>query len=310
MSAWHRTATYIEIADKLFLAYAKMEYAIHYQQPKKDLDLNLTIDCELMVTDFQHPIVSPILKAEEWKRKNLVANLPTDFDASFWGTNNILSATEEISQEILSISKRNQEEDFAQAPEGWEYLNKNFFIATKNRDSLTLIALAKCSWEDNETGGMIFKTIQGDFSIESKLSITKRSNSAQMPDNGFQQCGIIVRAVNGKEENHVIFSMGTGGNDKPKLFLRRTISGKTKGLTDKTENLTAWLRIEKKGHLIHFFRKLQPGENWQKVEDYELDWLTGEIELGFSIMARFAGDGPRQRPDIKAIFSGIQISNQ
>ncbi len=309
LKGWARTADFTKIGDKVFLAHAKMVYDIGYKQPKKELDLDLNINTELLITDFRHPVVDEIHKGEEWKRKNLVANLPTDFDTAFWGTNNTLSPTTEINNIIALLSKKNNDVAASASLDGWQYLNRGFFTAWKNGDIITLVPLAKCSWEDNEAGGMIYKNMDGDFSIETKLSISKRSNPSLQPDNGFQQCGIIVRSTPGKEENHLIFSMGTGGNDKPKIFLKRTIAGKTKGLVDKTDSLSGWLRIEKRGKLIHVYRKPDKDSEWIKADDYEYEWLKGDVQVGFSIMARFAGDGPRQRPDMKAVFSNIKISS-
>ena len=69
----------------------------------------------------------------------------------------------------------------------------------------------KCWWEDEKSGGMLFKDMNGDFSIETKINITK-SNSNEMPDKGFQQAGIVVRNKNEQKENYVFLSIGTGGN--------------------------------------------------------------------------------------------------
>ncbi len=84
LKKWARAVTFVKIADKVFLNYAKMDYDINYKQPKKNLDLDLSINTELLVTDIQHPIINEISKEEEWKRKNLVANLPSDFDSAYF----------------------------------------------------------------------------------------------------------------------------------------------------------------------------------------------------------------------------------
>ena len=108
---WSRSAGFTKLADKLFLNYAKMDYRIDYQQPGKSLDLALLIHTDLLITEFHHPITQYITGEEEWKRKNLVANLPSDFDTAFWGTNDILDPTAEVNQIIASISKKNKEPD-------------------------------------------------------------------------------------------------------------------------------------------------------------------------------------------------------
>ncbi len=307
IKGWARTAAYTKIGDKLFLNYAKMAYAIDYKQQKKAINLSLMISSELVVTDFQRPVVHEITKDEEWKRKNLAVNLPADFDRDFWGANTILNPTAEVKEIISSISQKNKEVAGAALPGDWQYLNKQFFTSYKNGDSIMLVPFVKCSWRDSETGGMIYKTMKGDFTIEAKVSLKKRGNTSQEPDKGFQQSGIIVRQAGGKDENHIIFSMGTGGSDKPKYFLESTTGGKTKETVNKTNSLTGWLRIVKMGNMISIYSRPDETASWAKVDEYKFDWAAADLQVGFSVMARFAGNGPMQRPDMKAVFSNVKI---
>jgi len=133
VKGWGRTVSYIKIGGRLFLSYAKMTYDIGYKQPKKSLDLNLRIHTELVVTDFQRPIVREIARGEEWKRKNLVVGLPTDFDPAFWGSSNILDPTAEVNEILSSISKKNREITVSGIPDDWSYLNKVFLFLTKRK---------------------------------------------------------------------------------------------------------------------------------------------------------------------------------
>ena len=303
---WSRTAMYRSTGNKIYLDFASLEYFIDYKQSKKNIDLHLDIRTEWMTTGFQNAVKKPIDKKDEWNRKNLVANLPSDFDSSFWGKDNILSPTNENREMMEAITKRNNEPVKVDTLADWKYFNRDYFFVFKKEDSLGMVALKKCNWEDNETGGMIYKQVNGNFDFELKLSIRKRSDKSQDPDNGFQQAGIIVRNPEGKE-NNLIFSLGTGGNGNPKYFLKRTTDGNTKSLVAKTDGLTGSLKIERRGTHISAFRKSADGDNWSKLDEYELDWLKGDLQAGFSIMARFAGDGPKQHPDMRAAFSEIHF---
>jgi hypothetical protein len=307
IKGWARTVIYTKIGGRLFLSYAKMTYYIGYKQPKKQLDLNLQINTEFVVTDFQHPITREIGKDEEWKRKNLVANLPTAFDPEFWGKSNILDPTTDVKNIISSISKKNPGLTDSGAPIDWEYLNKGLFIAFKHEDSTVMVPILKCNWEDKETSGMMYKTMSGDFSIEAKMSLRKRSNPSQEPDNGFQQGGIIVRSPEANGENYLICSMGTGGSDVPKYFFKRTTNNRTKMSVIKAGRLTGWLRIVKKGTTLVAYKKTNESDDWIKVDNYESGWPKTDMQVGFAVMARFAGDGPKQHPDVQAIFSNIRF---
>ncbi len=304
---WKRTAVYRKMEDKIYLDFASLEYRIDYKQTKKNIDLKLDIQTEWMTSGIRNEIQHEIEKSQEWKRKDLVANLPSDFDSAFWGAENILSETKENREMIETISKKNNEPDAGDSLAGWKYLNKDFFLAFNKGDSLSMIVLKKCNWEDAETGGMLYKIIDGNFNIELKLSISKRTNKSQTPDNGFQQAGIIIRSPEKGTEHNLIFSMGTGGNEKPKYFLKTTTQGKTRTMVEKTDEFSGWLKIEKKGKHIAAFRKSNAADSWVKVNEYDLEWLKGTMQAGFSVMARFAGDGPKQHPDIRAIFSEIHF---
>jgi hypothetical protein len=143
--------------------------------------------------------------------------------------------------------------------------------------------------------------------MEAKLSITKRSSKLEDPDNGFQQGGLIVRSAAGSGENYFICSLGTGGSDASKFFLKRTTAGKTKVQVEKAAGLTGWLQIEKKGKSISVYQRQNEHAGWIKSADYDFDWLKMDLQVGFAIMARFAGNGPKQRPDMQCTFSNIRI---
>ncbi len=126
---WSRKASFTTIDNHLYLSHAALTYTIGYKQPKKDLDLDLVISSELLVTDLNRPVTAPINKGEEWKRKNLVANLPTDFDSAFWGNSNILSPTKEINEIIEGLSKKNNDIAESAEPGGWQFFKQIIFLS-------------------------------------------------------------------------------------------------------------------------------------------------------------------------------------
>lgn len=309
---WMKKAEYNKIDGKLYMTHCFAEYEIGYKQVKKDLDLDLTITTEAVCTDQASPVKVPIASDREWKSKDIVANLPTDFDAEFWGNATIISPTAKINNIISNISKKNNEDIGRKIDDAWHYYKRDHFVAYQNLDSITLVPVMKGAWEDDETAGMIYQELTGDFSIETKLSITKRSDPTKLPDNGFQQAGIIVRADSSEKENNLILCTGTAGNDNAKYFLRNTDRGKSKGPIDKIDNLQNWLRIEKQGTMLTAFMRRDEAQEWQKIASYRISWGSKPVQVGFMVMARFAGSGPKMKPDLKAVFShiGIKTSGQ
>ena len=306
---WTNKVSFEKINGRLVLSHAAAEYKIGYKQPKKDLDLDLTITTELAATVPLLPVTHLITKEEAWKRKNIVANLPSDFDPDFWGADNIIAATDQVDTIIKAIAKKNNEDDAIGKIAGeWQYLNRNFFVVYQQHDSIAMVPVMKGAWEDDETAGMIYKNFSDDFSMETAVTITKRSNTTELPDNGFQQAGIIIRSGDDSNENNLILSIGTGGNNQPKIFLHKTESGKSKGPVDKIEGMQCWLRLEKKGTALTAFYKFFSDKEWKKITTYQLKWLSGSLQAGCMVMARFAGSGPRAKPDIKAVFSNFNLT--
>jgi len=304
---WKRRVDFTNINNKWIMSYVETEYAISYKQPKKRLDLNLTINIELAFTDLYRTINKEIEKGEEWKRKNIVANLPAAFDSAFWGNNNIISPTEQVKNIIAGISKNNNDLPVASSLEGWQYLNRNLFVSYKRNDTITLIPIMKCSWEDEQTGGMLFREMDSNFIAEAEINLIKNSDNSSLPDRGFQQGGIIVRSANNPKENYVLLSMGTGGNPNPKIFFKRTADNKSRTVVDKIDSMKGWLRIEKSGKKIMAFFKEKNSKDYKKIGEYNLDWLNGKVQLGLATFAAFSGDGPKMKPDMKVIFSKLKI---
>lgn len=303
---WKRRVDFASVNNKRIMSYAKAEYSIGYKQPKKDVDLDLAIDVELLFSELGKPVLKAISKDEEWKRKNIVANLPTAFDSAFWGNNNIISPTEEVKNIIRKITV-NDDLPAGTSVEGWQYINRNLFVSYKTNDTITLIPTMRSLWEDDEAAGMLYKEIEGDFIAETRINLVKSSDKDHVPDNGFQQGGIIVRSLNEEKQNYVLLSLGTAGNSNPKLFFKRTTDNKSRTVVNKNENMSGWLRIEKTGNKIVAFFKPDYAGDFKKTGEYKLEWLTGKLQLGLTVFAAFSGDGPKMKPDMKANFSQLKI---
>jgi len=305
---WKRRLDFTFVNNKWIMSYAKAEYMIGYKQPKKNVDLDLAIDVELLFSELDKPVLNEISKDEEWKRKNIVANLPTAFDSAFWGNNNIISPTEEVKNVIRKISAKDGGLYAKTSVEGWQYINRNLFVSYKTNDTITLIPVMRSLWEDDEAAGMLYKEIEGDFIAETRVNLLKNSDSERMPDRGFQQGGIIVRSIKEEKQNYVLLSVGTGGNSNPKLFFKRTTDNKSRTVVNKNDNMSGWLRIEKAGDRIVAFFKTDNDNDFKKIGEYKLEWLNGKLQLGLTVFASFSGDGPKMKPDMKANFSQLKIS--
>jgi len=211
---------------------------------------------------------------------------------------------------VETISKNNNEVNVSgKAVNDWQYMNGNLFVSYQDEDTITMIPIMKGWWEDEKSAGMLFKEMNGDFSIETKIDITK-TNSAEMPDKGFQQAGIIIRKKDDQKENYVFLSIGTGGNPTPKISFKKTSESKSKTFTEKLEDMNGWLRMEKKGNKLIASYKSEINSEYKKIGEFSNDWLNTQFQIGLAAYTGFPGDGPKMKPDMKAEFTQLKIELQ
>lgn len=304
---WLKEVSFTKANGHLVINNAREIYYIDYKQPKKNLDLDLTITTESAVTDNSFTIANPITAKDKWNMKTIIANLPSDYDPGFWGSNNIISPGDSLKNILNSISKKNKEVPTTAIDTGWQYFQANTFVAAQQHDSIILVPLMKSNWKDDETGSMIFRNISGDFTAETYVSLVKRSSVSEEPDMGFQQSGLIVRDAAAGSENNIIVCIGTGGNSRPKFFSRNTEDGKSKPTVDQIDSLKGYLKLEKKGTAIATYFRADSVSKWTTINSYQVHWPQNKLQVGLMLMAHFSGSGPRMKPDIKAVFTKFSV---
>jgi hypothetical protein len=188
--------------------------------------------------------------------------------------------------------------------EGWSRLNDAFFVSYMSGDTITLVPTAKCYWQDDNTGALLYKKLRNDFSIETKLEISQNSDKHSPPDIGHQQCGIIIRALNAGYESNITLTKGTGGNKNIRLHITETKKGKSKSIIN-DEDDWHYLKLEKKAANIIVYARKTVSDEWRRLKVYKAE--GEEFEAGLIGFAHFAGNGPKMRPDIRGIFSAIKI---
>ena len=180
------------------------------------------------------------------------------------------------------------------------------FVAPKE-SGIALIPTMKCSWENEETGPLLFKESSGNFTLESNLQVVKSSNVSEPPDKGFQQGGLMIRTDALGTENNFFIALGTAGNPNPKLFFKKTEAGKTKTVVSKAKNLTVRLRIEKKEDEVKAFIKWDKTNDWEIIGNYKALWLKGRIQIGMAAFTDFVGNGPKMHSDATFLFSKLEF---
>jgi hypothetical protein len=306
---WSRRLDFTKSDSISFLNFASYEREFTYRQPKKEIDLHVTMSLEWMISEMGLPIKKIIKEDEEWKKSNLIVNLPTAFDSFFWGEHAVIAPTDSLQNIIRSISTNNNEVKASKTVEGWKFFNPKFFVAWEKDDQIILTPTMKCKWNDETSGPMLFKDTNGNFNFECDLQTVKNSDANEQPDKGFQQGGLILRSASPAAENNIAITIGTAGNPNKKLFFKKTINGKTKAIVMDAKNLPVRIRIEKRDDGINIFVKWMGEEEWRKVGEYKAAWLQQPVQVGMIGYADFTGNGPKMHPDARFIFSRIEFKN-
>lgn len=305
--SWKKIVEFYKWNDELFLQHVVYEQNIIYKQPKKNIDLDIVINMEMQVTENAQPIISVIDKDHEWKQKDIPAALPGAFDEVFWGTDNTIQPTKELTDVIASMNTNQYEEAYSAEITQWKKINENMFYAGQHKDSIVMIPLLKGYWHDNETAGMLYQNIGGDFSFETKIVLSKRTDASALSANGFQQAGVMIRNTGSGDENNVLLSIGTAGNPNLKTIILQTAGGKSKVVSQKEDAISGWLKLERKGKIVTAYKKIQQADEWKVVGSFQLTWMKDTLQIGFAVIARFAGNGPKTKPDLRAIFNNFAI---
>lgn len=308
--SWSRSMDFLVLDSIVYLQFSSYQRHMLYKQPKKGLDLDLSMSLEWMASEVGLPITQKIKEEDVWKRSNLMVNLLTAFASSFWGDRAILSPTDSLVAVLRSISANNKDDKPVQTVEGWQLLNRKFFVAYKQNEQVLLTPTMKSAWDNESTGPFLYKDTTGNIKLSCHLQLVKASDAAQEPDKGFQQGGLMIRNPNAPEQNYVFLALGTGGNPKAKVFFKKTENGKSKTLVNGVKNFSGQLLLEKSNDMVKAFLKPDGNEGWEQIGEYKAPWLTQNIQVGLAGFADFAGNGPKMHPDVNFIFSNVNLQTE
>jgi hypothetical protein len=304
---WSRAVSFSKLNNKSFLESVKEDLRIAYRQPKKNIDLDLTIHMDMMVTDPFLPYEPEISKDQEWGKKSLAVSLPSEFDSVFWVGHYIISPTDSIHNIIAALSAPGQQHTIEQSDSSWNFIHREMLLANKTQDTIVLSPIIKGEWEDESSAGMMYKSMEGDFIMESFIDLKKRTGEAERPDRGFQQAGLMIRKGVGEKENYFFLALGTGGSANPKLFFKKTIDSKTKAIMFHQDSFSGELKLVKSGSSLTAYFKPVNDTAWLKAGEFQVDWLSKKLQVGLAVFSHFPGQGPKMVPDLSAYFFRLKI---
>ncbi|GAB2568953.1 carboxypeptidase-like regulatory domain-containing protein [Spirosoma areae] len=288
------------------LAFAAVDQSMSYQQPKKELDLQVAITTELVITERSTAPVQPIASSDKWLPKNLIINLATDYDEAFWGQNTIISPTKAV-RAIVAGFDRQEATNGSVVDSVWQVFKPQSVKLYQQQGAILMKPLMKSGWKDAETGPMLYQTRQGNFRVETRVQVSKATDTTAAPDRGFQAGGLLIRQATGDAENHLFLGVGTGGNANLKLLLQNTVRGQSAVQPTKAAAMEWYLRIERQGARFSLSARPPDEANWTLLKTIDRADFPDTVQIGLATYADFTGNGPKMRPDLRVRFQHTAI---
>ena len=304
-------AHYQLIDNKWFLHYGELHWTVQYRQPKKELDLEFEVDSEILITRILPDAPTPFPKKEQWDRRQLVINMPTDYQETYWGENNRIEPSNSVEDIIRDMQpdRENSPQITDSLHRQWLFQDGYSFKAYTEGEQIMLRPLTRSRWKNDERGPFMYQEIDGDFALEARVQVSSTTTRLQPPGNGFQQGGIMIRSSDTTGVEHYLFvSIGTVGNPKIKVAENATGNSKSAIKVRNAPQNPIDLKITRTGPNLQVFTKTPAETAWQEAGKYDKLLLGTSVQAGLAAFAHFNGNGPKMRPDLLVGFSRVQLT--
>ncbi len=296
--------------EHYYLHDAHHEWVVDYRQPKKALDLTFHLQIDLLLTEFDFKNVRPIPEGRRWQKQQLIINLPTAWNESFWGAHNHLSPSRRIQSVVRKMNAGTAGYEPARDTVAgrWTRFAPQLLHVYRLKDTLCLRPLMKARWRDEAKAGMLRQTVTGDFQLIARIELQGAENPEKLPQRGWQQGGLLIRNPrDSNAQNHLMLGFGTAGNPKFKLLQQSTEAGKSALYMDKTDYPNVHLKIIRQGARFEFWTRSPGQDSWQLLRHFDRPDFPKKLEVGPTAFAWFPGNGPEMRPSVVACFSELEL---
>ena len=165
---------------------------------------------------------------------------------------------------------------------------KNININETEKGCLFIEPYTSC-WYAGYNGIYLFKDIEGDFIISTKLKIEGKKD--ELPMNKWSIAGLLIRQAidttfsqNEKLENWVYINTGRGKEPEWVIDSKYTINSKSTFINTKSKSDWIELRIVRIHSLFITMYKF-PNEKWTIYQKYLLDKLPNKLQSGINVSA-------------------------
>jgi hypothetical protein len=186
----------------------------------------------------------------------------------------------------------------------WNRFRQSVYSIKQNAPNMLQLDLEENAlWYQNNQGGLIYRSINGNFTITAKVNAVRKSNNSQPVACNICLGGLMVRnANNSNGENYVHLVTGFTPDGLGVEF-KSTTNGASVFDTSPDGSALHDLRIQRAGSTFTMYQKLPSEGNWNLIATYNRADLPAEVLVGVNIYTAQAGPVA----DLSVIFENIVI---
>ncbi|MBS1701234.1 MAG: hypothetical protein JST12_06205 [Armatimonadetes bacterium] len=210
--------------------------------------------------------------------------------------------------------------------EGWNNNQlQTFDIGGTQNGWMTMMPYTS-TWYRDYRGILVFKPVDGDFVVTTKLHVTGRSGNGA-PRSQFSLAGIMVRAPRNISpstwrpggENYVFLSLGAADQAGRYQFeVKTTVNSDSQLVTEPTTSGDAVIRVAKIGSTMIMLKKVDG--NWSVHRRYSRGDFPSTLQVGLTVYTDWPGASrlsPQQQnstvirngsPDLLALFDYVRYA--
>ncbi len=178
-------------------------------------------------------------------------------------------------------------------------------IDTSRAGYLTIIPTQTPGWFGGGTAPLIFKTITGNFAVETRVIADSLSNPGNPPGSNFNSAGLMARDPAGATgpENYIMLNTGRQDNRIPTGVgseTKTTVNSSSTLFLDQGAN-SGRLILCRVGNTFYSFRFLDDDSDWTATDNFVRNDLPATLQVGMVVNA-FAAP-----PDLRAEFDYIRL---
>lgn len=187
----------------------------------------------------------------------------------------------------------------------WQLFNEEVYTIKQNETTAIQLDLAQNGlWFQNDQGGLIYQVVTGDFAIEGRASVRKRSNDQEEVDCSICLGGLMARnPENADGENYVHL---VTGNTPEGIGVehKSTVDGQSDFDATNDGSADFELRIVRSGSDFVLSKRATNSNDWVAVITYNRPDLPNTLQVGFNIYTAASG----ALADLSVIYENIIIS--